>query len=451
MPGSQKRNSVGIIGLPFQDTRDRVTLGPMIPIEEFEGVLRRHVIDVWFPRSIDREYGGFSCDYDRRWRACGPHQKLLEFQARHTLFAADAARRYPELPALREAALHGFHYLRNALWDAEYGGWFHSLDRSGKPLESLTKHTHGFAYALSACTSVYALTGDEDVHRFARTAYEWMDRCARDNEFGGYFGFLARDGQVIRAGDGPEQIVLDTVGTEVGFKDLNVHSDLLETFVLMYRTWTEPDIAARVAEFVEIIADRMVNPTTGSMHFFVTPDWRPVPHMIRVGYQSHSAYRLLMALGLCGQDDRIRMMATRLINNAIRYARDAHGHGYHYAAAAAFPLELHGEELRVRRRTWWVQMEALKALLAVSAVAPDPGRYLQLFKEQWRYVRKHFLDEAYGGVYMHGLDNVRVWERKFGARLAPSFVTRKGDVWKDASHEGRALIYCIETLSAPPA
>ena len=418
----------------------------MIQSEEFQGALRRHVIDVWFPRSIDREYGGFQCDFDRRWRSCGPHEKLLEFQARHTLFAADAARLYPDIPALREAALHGFQYLRGALWDKEYGGWFHALDRSGKPLENQTKHTHGFAYALSACASVYALTRDPDVQRFTRMAYEWMDRCARDNQFGGYFGFLERDGRVIQTDDARQPIALDTVGTEVGFKDLNVHSDLLETFVLMYNTWREPDIAERVSEFVDIIADRMVNPTTGSMHFFVTPDWRPVPHLIRVGYQSHSAYRLLIALGLCGKDDLIRTMATRLMNSAIRYARSANGDGYYYAAAGAFPLELHDHELRVKRRTWWVQMEALKALLAVSKVAPDPGRYLELFEEQWRYIRKHFLDESYGGVYMHGLDNVRIWERKLGARLAPSSVTRKGDVWKDASHEGRALIYCIETL-----
>lgn len=423
----------------------------MIPVEEFQVALKRHVIDAWFPRSLDREYGGFKCDFDRRWRSCGPQEKLLEFQARHTLFAADAARLYPENAGLRDAAIHGFRFLREVLWDAEYGGWFHAVDRSGKPLESSTKHTHGFAYALSACTSMFELTADEDVHRFARTAYEWMDRCARDPEYGGYFGFLARDGRVIQAGTAPtKDIELDTVGTEVGFKDLNVHSDLLETFTLMYRTWREPDIASRLSESVEIIGDRMVNPTTGAMHFFVTPDWRPVPHLIRVGYQSHSAYRLLLALGLTGDDDLIRRMAVRLMDSAIRYARDGNGHGYYYAAAAAFPVELHDEELRVHRRTWWVQMEALKALLAVSTVAPHPERYLRLFDEQWRYIRKHFIDGAYGGFYMHGLDNVRVWERKFGARLAPAHITRKGDVWKDASHEGRALIYCINTLGAAP-
>ncbi len=424
----------------------------MIPIEEFESVLRQHVIDVWFPRCLDREYGGFLCDFDRRWRSAGPQEKLLEFQARHTLIVADAARHYPGDSGLRDAALHGFRFLRDVLWDAEYGGWFHSVDRSGKPLENHTKHTHGFAYALSACASVYELTRDEDAHRLAKAAFSWMDQFARDNEHGGYFGFLQRDGTVIhKRSTAPENVELDTVGTEIGFKDLNVHSDLLETFVLMYRAWREPEIGDRLTEAVEIIADRMVNPTTGSMHFFVTPDWRPVPHLIRVGYQSHSAYRLGLALGLTRHDALIRRMAVRIVESAIRYARDTDGLGYYYAAAGAFPIELHDYELRVRRRTWWVQMEALKALLAVSRIAPNPTRYLQLFEEQWRYIKKHFIDAKYGGVYMHGLDNTRVWERKFGARLAPAAITRKGDMWKDGSHEGRALLYCIETLGGAPA
>ena len=424
----------------------------MIPVGEFESVLRQHVLDVWFPRSLDREYGGFFCDFDRRWRSCGPQGKLLEFQARHTLIAADAARHFPDNAGLRDAAVHGFRFLRDVLWDDEYGGWFHSVDRLGEPVEHHTKHTHGFAYALSACTSVYELTGDQDARRLAQSAFTWMDRFARDNEYGGYFGYLQRDGTVIRDRSlAPDNRELDTVGTELGFKDLNVHSDLLETFALMYRAWHEPVIGERLTEAVEIIGDRMVNPTTGTMHFFVTPDWRPVPHLIRVGYQSHSAYRLILALGLTDHDAMIRRMAVRIMDSAIRYAREPDGLGYYYAATGAFPTELHDYDIRVRRRTWWVQMEALKALLAVSRIAPDPARYLRLFEEQWRYIRRNFLDTKYGGVYMHGLDNVRVWERKFGARLAPAEITRKGDEWKDASHEGRALLYCIETLGAPPA
>ena len=110
------------------------------------------------------------------------------------------------------------------------------------------------------------------------------------------------------------------------------------------------------------------------MHFFVTPDWRPVPHLIRVGYQSHSAYRLLLPLGLTAHDALIRRMAhpDHGQRDPVR-ARP----GWRGLSTTPPPAPSDGAaryEIRVRRRTWWVQMEALKGLLAVSRVASDPER-----------------------------------------------------------------------------
>jgi mannobiose 2-epimerase len=395
----------------------------MATAAEFRQALQQHVIRTWFPRSIDREAGGFLCDFEL----------------------------FPEDSSLREAAHHGFAFLKNVLWDAEFGGWFHAVDRTGRPLEQHTKHIHGFAYALSACAAVFELTGDPEVKRHADAALAWMDRYAYDDVHGGYFGYLQRDGSRIHNASPAARFELDTVGTEVGFKDLNVQSDLLETFALMHRTWPAPHVTARLTEYVDIIARKMVNTTTGALHFFVTDDWQPVPHLIRTGYQMHSAYRLLLALGRTGQDELIRQMCLKQVDCAIRYAHDGDGRGYYYAATGALPIELHGESLRIRRRTWWVQMEALKALLAASTVSTEPARYRKLFDEQWQYIGRHFFDSRHGGVYVHGTDNLRFWQRRFDARLAPTDMTRKGDIWKDASHEGRAMIFCMQTLGGATA
>ena len=50
--------------------------------DQIEAILRRHVYDAWFPRCLDLAEGGFLCDFDRTWSSVGPHDKLLEFQAR---------------------------------------------------------------------------------------------------------------------------------------------------------------------------------------------------------------------------------------------------------------------------------------------------------------------------------------------------------------------------------
>ncbi|MFN2421831.1 MAG: AGE family epimerase/isomerase [Gemmatimonadota bacterium] len=418
---------------------------PMPTLEELEGVLRRHVLDAWFPRCIDHEEGGFLCDFDRRWSSSGPHDKLLEFQARQTLTAADAFRLYPEDQRLRDAALHGFNYLRDAMWDGDAGGWFHRLDRAGRPLEAHTKHAHGAAYAIEACVAVHEATGSSQALDLAREGFAWLEHCSRDPRHGGYYGFLQRDGTVIReASRCPWPAATDTIGTEIGLKDANVHSDLLETFVQLFHVWPDPKVGERLEEVLEIVSAKMVVRESGALQIFVTADWVPVPHLVRTGYQFQTAYRLTLARGVVGDADTLRSLACHMLEHGLRYARDPRG-GYFYGVPGTYPLLLYGRDLRVRSKSWWVQAEALKALFAVSRLAPERIRYAEEFQQQWTYLSRDFLDERHGGFYASGLDTLGR-RRLLGPGVAPRHVTAKGDAWKDASHDGRALMYCIESL-----
>lgn len=412
--------------------------------EAFETVLRRHVLAAWFPRCLDHEHGGFLCDFDRAWQPNGPHDKLLEFQARQTLTAAEAALAFPADREWRDAALHGFHYLRDVLWDRDSGGWFHWLTRTGAAKVSAVKHVHGAAYAIEACVAVYNATGDTGALDLAREAFRWIEQYARDRDNGGYFGFLARSGEVIRERSQWTSPV-DTIGTELGLKDANVHSDLLETFVHLYRAWPDALVEERLAEVLEIMTDKMVVPLTGALHIFVTPDWRPIPHLARAAYQCQTAYRVSIARGLAGDADALGALACRMIDHALRYQRDPRG-GFFYGGAGCEPRELSGQEVQVRARIWWVQVEAMKALLAMLQLAPERTGYRDTFDDLWRYVQERFLDDRYGGFYTSDLDGRRF--RALRHRFTPA-ATKKGDMWKDASHDGRALLACMQMLRSP--
>src|SRR5262249_39672197 len=157
---------------------------------------------------------------------------------------------------------------------------------------------------------------------------------------------------------------------EIGLKDANVHSDLLETFVHLYRVWPDSRVRERLAEVLDIVSDKMIVPSTGALHIFVTADWRPIPHLSRAGYQCQTAYRLTIARALTGHPGRLRRLAGRLLDHALRYTRDPQG-GFRYAAPGAWPRFLQGEDLLGRDKPWWIQVEGLKALLAVSRLFPE--------------------------------------------------------------------------------
>jgi mannobiose 2-epimerase len=387
------------------------------------------VLDVWFPRSLDHSHGGFLCDFDRAWNSTGPHDKLLEFQARQTIFAAEAARALPGDERLRMAAEHGFRYLREVMWDTHAGGWFHRLDRAGRPLEALTKHTHGMAYAIQACVAVYALTRNPAALRHAQEGFEWLERNACDPDHGGYFGFLTRDGRAIRDESGcPWPADTDTIGTLLGCKDVNVHSDSLEAFTALYAVWPEPRVLQRVAELFSLFTQRLIT-SAGALRHSYLPDWTPVPHLIRFGYAFQTSFRLPLAGQVLGKVERATEVSRRLVRYALRYARDHRAGGFVLAGPEVGPLMLAGCDVRVRVKEWWVQFEALKALLDQHHRDPEDGTYAREFAAQWDYIRRKLLDHQYGGVY-----------------ATPVQGHLKGRDWKDSSHDGRGLLACANAL-----
>lgn len=241
--------------------------------KEFESYLFREILEPWFPACMDREYGGFLCDFDRGWRPNGSHEKLLEFQARQTWTAAEASLAYPGIKYLREAALYGFRFLMDVMWDGRNGGWFHKTDRSGKPLEEATKHMHGVAYAIPTCIAVYAATGEEEALEAAFAGFEWLDKHAYDHNHGGYFGFLTRDGKPIKQViQNPLKTKSDTIGTPIGCKDANVHTDLLEAFVYLYCISPKEIFKERLTELITIVTKRL-GTEKGQMFSICKFDW----------------------------------------------------------------------------------------------------------------------------------------------------------------------------------
>lgn len=396
---------------------------------------------VWFPRSVDRQHGGFLCDFDYRWKLRGTNDKMLEYQARQTIAAARAAAHAPELAFLRETALHGFAYLREKMWDHSLGGWYRLLNRSGDALEGETKHGHGTAYAISACVACFDTTGDPECLELAKRAFRWLEQHAHDERHGGYFVFYARDGTPILSADQahrPRGDNRDAMGTPIGCKDANTNSDLLKGFADLYRVWPDPLLQKRMEELLCIVRDRLVV-APGLMHMYANPDWTPLPDVVRYGQILRSAIILLSASeSLFGTlDAATERTAKSMVDTMLRIAWDRDLGGFHLAGSSLGPLRLEDTVVFVRDKVWWAQADGLRALLAMAALHPDdPIEYASEFVRLWQYVKNYVIDAKRGGWLSAGLDTNRE------ARKRP-----KASVWKDASHEIEALLESLRMLN----
>ena len=396
------------------------------------------LLDVWFPRVIDREHGGFRCDFDYRWNPSGPHHKMLEFQARQTRLAALAAAFFPERADLREAADHGLAYLRDAMWDGEFGGFYRLVDRAGTPLEEGSKHLHGTAYTISACVAHHRLTGIEASLDLAKRGFEWMEQHAHDPRHGGYFGYSRRDGRLIldRSGSLPEYPARDPIGTPLGFKDVNTTKDLMETMGQLARAWPDARVLERLREMLMIVRERVVVPP-GAVHMFYNPDWTPIPDIAHYGHGLHLAALLPVAAAPLGPEEVASADAASrmLLDCALEYAWDPSTGGFVHAGSTFGRILLEDIVVYVDTKFWWPQAEGLVALTYFAT--QDGGvPYADRAAALWRYIEANLVDRRYGGWFRMGSDTPG---RDVGSMA-------KSDLWKDGSHEGMALMRCIRLL-----
>jgi mannobiose 2-epimerase len=384
------------------------------------------VVSAWFPRSLDTAHGGFLCDFDFDWRPNGPQQKRLEFQARQVRAAAHAAIFDRGYRQAYDAAEHGFRYLTETMWDREYGGWFYMLHRNGAPIYK-EKHAHGVAYAIEACIAHHQLTGRADGVEVAKAAFRWLDSHAHDAANGGYYSYLKQDGTPIVAPPS-RGIPIDPLGTRIGLKDCNTTLDLVEAFSGLFAATADLHVGGRLNELLLIVKNAMLRPP-GIMCRSYTPDWKPADNLSEIGVMLQGSCALMEASKLVSIELRgdINAIARTIVDTCLRDVWDD--------GDAAFGYEgiIDERTLAVRDRTkaWWVQAEGMRALLRMaisdSAKANEYfGRCLRL----WSFIDLKLVDHAHLGWHQTA-------SSKFGA---------KAHMWKDASHEVRALSECIRLL-----
>jgi mannobiose 2-epimerase len=405
--------------------------------ESVRGEIERHVrtglLEVWFPRALDREHGGFLCDFDHRWQPAGRQPKTVVYQARQTWLAAQASRRYPDDPRYAAAARHGFTFLRDRLWDREHGGWYWKLDRAAKaPASEGAKHAYGVGFGIYACAAVHQATKDPEALELAKKGFDWLERHGHDNRFGGYNEYFRRDGTPILAdGDNPQPGGRDLIGTRVGLKSMNTHIHLLEAYAALYEVWPDERVEQRLTELLALVRDRITTPA-GAMHQFFMPDWTPVPDLDSFGHDVETGYLLVEASEVLHESEpdaaKTRAVAKSLVDHALDYGWDKQNGGFFDAGSTFGPVH-------DKRKVWWGQAEALNAFLVMDRLYPkDPRDYRALFDRQWTYVKKNLIDAENGEWYPDALD-------AGGKRDAP-----KASEWKAGYHTGRALLNAADWL-----
>ena len=398
---------------------------------EVEDALHTDVLNVWFPRAVDEDHGGFHSHFANDWTTLPSDGKFSVFQGRMTWVAAQVVLREPAkkelfLPIVR----HGVEYLKNVMWDKQYGGFFWGLDDDGNITPQFTDHKdlYGIGFCIYGAAAAYQATHDPDALDLAKRGFAWADKHAHDAEHGGYFEWLKRDGTPVMPGWANGRVEMNAIGP-VGYKSMNTHIHLLEAFTELYRVWPDPTLRARLEEMLGIVRDK-ISVEPGVMNLYFTNAWQPIPDHDSYGHDVETAYLLLET------DELLHHKATAstertarmLVDHALAYGWDEKNGGFFREGTTFGKPEDTAKE-------WWIQAEGLNALLVMhERYGKQDPIYFQRFLEQWRFIRPHTIDAEH-----HGLFNLTSAE---GTAMSDD----KGSIWKAAYHDGRAFWNVSERL-----
>ncbi len=417
-------------------------------VEQLEYSLKNDLLDAWYPRSIDSINGGFLSNFNYKWQAKGPQNKMLVTQARHLWTTSQAALFYNDSLYVK-IAKHGFDFLKTHMWDSEFGGFHMFCDSKGNPAnksKSANKTAYGNAFAIYALSVYYSMSGDTSALNLAKRTFNWLEKHSYDPEYKGYFDKLQRNGSLYTNQNSELQ------GASVKskqWKDQNSSIHLLEAFTSLYEIWPDTLLNKRLGEMLLLIRDTIAG-DKGYLTLFLERDWTPVTYRdsteakrkqyyyfdhISFGHDVETAYLLLEASHALGlkDDKRTIAIAKKLVDHALDNGWDNKKGGF-FDAGYCFKNEDHVTIINPEK-VWWTQAEGLNALLLMTELFPSESRYFEAFQKQWQYIDLYAIDKKQGGWYESGLDTNPEKAK------AP-----KAHDWKINYHNARALMNCITML-----
>ena len=200
--------------------------------------------------------------------------------------------------------------------------------------------------------------------------------------------------------------------------------------------------AARLAELMHLFETRLVQ-ANGAPALCLYRRLGPLPPPEHTGYLLQGAHRLLRLAGSSGAPPGLAATAERMMAHALAARWDARRGGFYEIGPYSDEDAPAGS--RVDRQELVGPVEGLRALVDFGdhGARPDYARHA---RDQWRYIERYILDRRRGGTFWYGLDEASAWQRLVQPKSFAPRRSAKGEPWKDASHEGRALMHCLQRL-----
>ncbi len=411
--------------------------------ERFRLEMRNHLTEellpFWLERVCDTVNGGYITHFDEHGNDTGENEKSLIAQAR-TIFTMSYAHRFGYGKGrCRDYAEHGVRFLLDRMWDTEFGGFYWTVDRTGRPVIT-KKILYGQSFAIYALAEFTRATADQRGMEYASKLFDLVQVYCTETAYGGYLEMFERDWRLC----GPDADGGDR-------KTLDVHMHLMEAFTALYAASSDELHARKLRENITVLCERMLTPNgTGIPQF--TIDWLQAPQIrfnivwgwdrfgeggakispldnTSYGHNVELAWLLNEALQTLGDDtDPYEALIRNALDHALSYGVDQTYGGVYVEGPHSGPATDQAKE-------FWQQAEVLTGMLDGYLQFKDP-RYLEAYANVHRFVMDHMIHHSTGEWWpLLNRSGEPIWRHMSHS-------------WKVNYHTVRSVINCIERLTA---
>ena len=371
--------------------------------------LLHDTIPFWFPRSVDREFGGFLTSFGQDGTLIQT-DKSVWFQGRFTWLLATLYNTVEKKGEWLALAKHGIDFLNNYCFDND-GRMFFALARDGKPLRK-RRYIFSEIFAVIALASYGIAAKDEKCKKQALVLFKL----------------------VLKYLETPGMIPAKTNQEIRPMKGLAIPMVLMVTAQELRKAVADPICAEVIDRAIREVERDFMKPefkcvleTVGpNGEFYDNFDGR----MVNPGHSIELGWFILEEARLRKNDKKLIEIGTKIIDWSFEIGWDQEFGGMlYFRDAKGLPCSEYWHDMKF----WWPHNETIIAtLLAYQLTGNEKYARWHKLAHEWAY--SHFPDPQHGEWFGY--------LRRDGAVST----TLKGNMWKGFFHLPRMQWYCWQRL-----
>lgn len=370
--------------------------------KKIDDILMNDFVSFWEEKSVDPEYGGYLCGFDREGNLFYEDKSVWQ-QGRSLWMFSKLYNDFGQKKLWLDAAKSGYDFINNHCF-AENGHMYFRVTRKGEPLVE-RRYYFSEAFAVMGYAGYYKATKDESVKKRAVDLYNLMLKYYKTP---GYFPPKINPETRRNRGHSIVMIMMNVSQQMREIDDNPVYDEIISECI---KTITEVFIKEDKKVLLETVG--------ANGEFLDTPEGR----FINPGHSMETAW-FMMKEAIHRKDNALMEKSIKVTEWSLERGFDEEMGGIFYF------VDLYNKpvlSLEWDMKLFWVHCEAMVAL-TYSYLYTKDDKYMRLFAKIFDYVCKHFADPGYPEWYGH--------LHRDGTPISQI----KGSDWKGPFHNVRAFM-----------